>query len=432
MDQMGPNVEICLCPHCGSIIDDAVISCPSCNTDLVVGPINFDNSQLESLAIDSSLFICSNCGAFIGVEATNCGACGTKRTPLTAEIEISSADDVLSSVSSESSGSPEIFLCNNCGAFLSENASECEVCGMNLQNLDFGLEEEEEEEEYDLSDDDLAVDILHNEGALFLCNSCGAFIKPGAPDCAICGEEVSDIKNLINDEKQEAPTAEEKLSSPGVLYLCDKCGAFMREDASECPFCKNKKDEAAITEEKEIMPKELQTSKVSLEVPKFKRKSPSKQKRRPKKAKRILVKRVNREEVIEDCLRLWLKKAVALKKLGKPKEALQALNHALNLSSSDRVVMIEKADLYYETKNFVKAAQLYKQILNYEPENVSVWNKLGNALYRKGHEDESLLCYEKSLSLDSLNREAIINKGYILMRQEKWDEAIAIADNIAS
>jgi tetratricopeptide (TPR) repeat protein len=383
--------------------------------------------QLETLAIDSSLFICSNCGAFIGIDAKHCNACGTKRTPLTAEIEISAEDDVLSNA--ETSGSPEIFLCNNCGAFLSDNATECEVCGMNLENLDFGFEEEEEEE-YEIPDDPLAENILHSQGSIFLCNSCGAFVKPGVSECGICGEKISDIKSLIGDDKLEKPTAEEKLSSPGVLFLCDKCGAFMQQNAKECPFCKSKKEEVILEEHSEISKLESKTSSVSLEVPKFTRKQQTEHIQRPKKAPSNLVKRVNKKEVIEDCLRIWLKKAVALKKLGKPREALRALNYALNLSSSDRVLILEKADLYYETKNYVKAAQLYKQILNFEPENISIWNKLGNSLFRMGHDDESLLCYEKSLSLDYTNREAIINKGYLLMKKEKWEEALACADKI--
>jgi tetratricopeptide (TPR) repeat protein len=429
----GPFIEICLCPNCGSIIDDIIKACPDCKVDLGGGEVFGDITQLETLAIDSSLFICSNCGAFIGVEAANCGACGAKRTPLTAEIEISASDDILSEATLESSGSPEIFLCDNCGAFLSEDAGECEICGMNFENLDMGMDEEEyQEEDYELSEDSIADDILHNEGALFLCKNCGAFVKPDAEDCGICGDRISSQTDLPSHDKKNFPTPEEKLSSPGVLYLCDKCGAFMKEDATECPFCRSKKEEVEKEIERKFEDSESITSQVSLEVPKEDRRPKKRPPPRPKKAPYELKKRVNKKEVIEDCLKLWLKKAVALKQMGKPKEALQALNYALDLNSTDRVAILEKADLLYECKNYVKAAHLYKQILNYEPENIEVWNKLGNALYRMGHDDESLLCYEKSLSLDSKNMDAIINKGYILMKQEKWEEAKEIAENIAS
>jgi tetratricopeptide (TPR) repeat protein len=429
----GPFVEICLCPNCGTIVDDIVKACPDCEVSLGHDESFGDITQLETLAIDSSLFICSNCGAFIGVEAANCGACGAKRTPLTAEIEISASDDILSDAQLESGSSPEIFLCENCGAFLSDDASECEICGMNFGNLELGIEEEEyEEEDNELSEDNIVDDILHNEGALFLCKNCGAFVKPDAEDCGICGDKISAQTELSSPERKEIPTAEEKLSSPGVLYLCDKCGAFMKEDATECPFCRSKKEEVEREIEREFEPTEGIHSQVSLEVPRTKRRPKKKPLPRPKKAPSERIKRVNKKEVIEDCLKLWLKKAVALKQMGKPKEALKALNYALDLNSTDRGAILEKADLLYECKNFIKAAHLYKQILNYEPENIEIWNKLGNALYRIGHEDESLLCYEKSLSLDSQNRDAIINKGYILMKQEKWEEALEIADNIAS
>jgi tetratricopeptide (TPR) repeat protein len=427
LDPKDTFVDICLCPHCGDMIDDIVSSCPNCQISLMENTFESKIDQLETLAIDSSLFICQNCGAFIGVDAKHCNACGAKRTPLTAEIEISAKDDVLS----QTAGSPEIFLCDNCGAFLSENASECEVCGMNLENLEYEYEDElEEEEEYEIPADSMAENILHSEGSLFLCQNCGAFVKPDAADCGICGEKISDIKSLISDDQKEKPQAEAKLSSPGVLFLCDKCGAFMKQDASECPFCKSKKDEISVSDDSENVISESVTSSVSLEVPKVAETKPNRQKRRSKKPPNERIKRVNKKEVVEDCLRIWLKKAVALKKLGRPKEALRALNHALNLSSDDRVIILEKADLYYQVNNYIKAAQLYKQVLRYEPENISVWNKLGNALFHMGHSDESLLCYEKSLFYDATNREALINKGYLLMKQEKWKEAVAFADKI--
>jgi tetratricopeptide (TPR) repeat protein len=431
VDQKNPYVEICLCPFCGDVIDDISPNCPSCNAVLIEDSVESALSQLETLAIDSSLFICSNCGAFIGIDATNCNACGAKRTPLTAQIEISAEDDVLSSASRKGTGSPEIFLCNNCGAFLSENATECDVCGMNLQTIETE-EFEEEEEEYEISSGSMAEDILHNEGSLFLCNACGAFVKPNATDCGICGEKISDTKSLIDDKKIKSATAEEKLSSPGVLYLCDKCGAFMKHDATECPFCKTKKEEPEIAKSHETLLDEPLKSQVSLEVPEVLRKPPKERKSDVRRSPPIPIRKVKRTEVIEDCLKLWLKKAVALKKMGRPKDALRALNHALNLSSRDQVVMLEKADLFYENKNYIKAAQLYKQILNLDSENIKIWNKLGNALYHMGHPDESLLCYEKSLTLDALNTEAMINKGYILMKQSRWDEAVKCVDLVAT
>jgi tetratricopeptide (TPR) repeat protein len=433
LENTGPYVEICLCPSCGSIVNETVAACPDCESALGDEYSFGDISELETLAIDSSVFICSNCGAFIGVDAANCGACGAKRTPLTAEIEISASDDALSEAALESGGSPGIFLCDNCGAFLSEDASECEICGMNFENLNLELPEEEyEDEEYELFEDNIVDDILHNEGALFLCKNCGAFVKTDSADCGICGENISSHEDLALDEQKNLPTAEEKLSSPGVLYLCDKCGAFMKDDATECPFCRAKKDDVKKKIEEEFETSETIASQVSLEVPRAQRRPKKKPSPRPKIPLIERKKRIDKKEVIEDCLKLWLKKAVALKQMGKPKEALKALNYALNLNSQDMVAIQEKADLLYECKNFVKAAQLYKQILNYKPEDISIWNKLGNALYRMGHEEESLLCYEKSLSLDSENRDAIINKGYILMKQEKWKEAMEIADSIAS
>jgi tetratricopeptide (TPR) repeat protein len=94
--------------------------------------------------------------------------------------------------------------------------------------------------------------------------------------------------------------------------------------------------------------------------------------------------------------------------------------------------MLEKADIYYDLRRYKNAAKLYKQLLEFEPGNTSLWNKLGNTLFRMGHSDESILCYEKSLAIDPNNREAIINKGYLLMKQEKYDEAMEYARMIVT
>lgn len=414
-------------------MDDQVAMCPDCDYALGVNASYQDMSKLETLAIDSSVFICANCGAFIGVEAANCGACGAKRTPLTAEIEVEGSNGTLSDAVLESGGSPEIFLCDNCGAFLSDNASECEICGMNYENLNQGLEEEYDEGEgYELPENNIIDDMLHNEGALYLCKNCGAFIKSDAENCSICGDDISSQEDLALDDSEQLPTADEKLSSTGVLYLCEKCGAFMKDDATECPFCKTKKNDVIKGAPKEYIPRKIESPQIAPKVAKTDDKPKKRQPPRPKKVPFKYAKTVNKNEVVEDCLKMWCKKAVALKQMGKPMEALKALNYALDLNSADKIAILEKADLLYQYKDFIKAAQLYKQILKYEPENIEIWNKLGNTLYRLGNEDESLLCYEKSLSLDSRNKEAIINKGYILMKQERWDEAVMIADNIAS
>jgi tetratricopeptide (TPR) repeat protein len=135
-------------------------------------------------------------------------------------------------------------------------------------------------------------------------------------------------------------------------------------------------------------------------------------------------------EVISDCKRLWRKKALALRKLGRFRDALNNLNKILALDANDKGSLLEKADIYYELGSYKKAAKIFTSLLEDEPKSALLWNKLGNALLRMGNQKESLVFYEKALTLDADNREAIVNKGYVFMKQKKYDKAVKCADMI--
>ncbi len=98
----------------------------------------------------------------------------------------------------------------------------------------------------------------------------------------------------------------------------------------------------------------------------------------------------------------------------------------------DIELLTEKAHLYYIINRYEEAADLYKKILEIQPGNISLWNKLGNALFRLNHTKESQICYEKALSLDSNHSETIINQGYLFLKQRKYDEAMGYARKVAA
>ncbi|UCE75383.1 MAG: tetratricopeptide repeat protein [Methanomassiliicoccales archaeon] len=447
-------IEICLCPNCGNFIDEFSVTCSKCKIRLTGDVSEAEKASSGTLAIDSSLFICSNCGAFIGLDASTCGACGAKRTPLMSQIEISSKKEPLhegekSGDPELSSPSPDLFLCVNCGAFLGPNAEGCDVCGMQMLESEYTEEEEEVEEigeegeedeieeieevdESEFSQEDMAKELLSNKGALFLCANCGAFIMSEVAECGICGEAVSDIKRQIKDDEVEEVKSDSKLSNSGAIFICNKCGAFMRQDADECIYCKTHVDRGIKFEDKKSTIVKSPSPQVTPPAPKSPKEKSLADRKKKKESEKVIIGKRTKKEIIDDCRRLWRKKAQALRKLGKYTRALNCLNFALKLGPADSNLMLEKADIYYDLRRYKKAAKLYKQLLEFEPGNTSLWNKLGNTLFRMGHSDESILCYEKSLAIDPNNREAIINKGYLLMKQEKYDEAMEYARMIVT
>ncbi len=411
LETNGHYIEICFCPECGNFVDDSSESCPSCQASLLEDVEVFEEATFGNTLVEGSVFVCSSCGSFIGVEATSCCACGEKRSQLTAKIDFSSVEDGLegegqSIADTLLESKTALFLCENCGAFLGPGAVKCHICGIEIVESD-GTDLEGDDGEYEADQNAFASDVLSSEGELSLCGECGAFVKPDSINCGICGANIEEL--IWHEDNMEATTADSKLESSGALGICDICGAFMGLNAERCPICGtvSRRDTDYIVER--------QTSSANAPF------------------KGIVVANMTertREDVVEDCRNLYYKKAVALKKMGRYKEAIKSLNQTLNLNPEDRIAMLEKADIFYEIGKFHRATKLYNHLLESDSEDISIWNKLGNSLFRLGHKKESLLCYERALSLDPNDREAMINKGFLLMKQGRYVKAIECAEKL--
>ncbi|MEE9150887.1 MAG: zinc ribbon domain-containing protein [Thermoplasmata archaeon] len=423
------------CPKCGDFIEKDSKTCPSCKASLVEKVVGSKGPAHESSAIERSLFICSNCGAFIGINATQCNACGTKRASLAVEM-----DDFLKEKRSRPNGqttadsllesSQDIYICENCGALLGSNSDHCEFCGIKIEEFE-DVDESEEEEDWEVTQEAAEDDLLSSEGGLFLCTECGAFISSNSSACGICGTAVKDMKADFLDKEIEPVKADSKLSTPGVLFICDKCGAFLKNDSKECSICGTKILKELKYGEEEISPVEVQIEDIitqkAFEMPGM---TGSDLLKEADEIASKLKKRKSKMEILDDCIRLWYKKAVALRKLGRYTESLKSLNNALSLSKKDKTLLLEKGDILYEIGRYKQAAKLYLHLLESDPKNLSLLNKVGNALFRLGHQNESLVCFEKALSLDANNKETLVNKGYLLLKQEKYDEAMECANKI--
>jgi tetratricopeptide (TPR) repeat protein len=407
-------------------------------------------------------------------------------------------DDLLES-------SSDLFLCNNCGAFMMSDASRCDVCGTEMEESE---EEEDEEGDEELDDSldssDIEMgDLLSNQGMILLCSECGAFLGPNSEKCGICGMSVEDMKPPEIEDSEDVVSADSRLFSDGVLCICEECGAFLKQGSEECTICGKKvfqelefvdekdtlvdeelhdliseeiietpeemeeepliseespiffierKDEAAREEvEIESLDFDIGVEDPLEELEKLSQDDEDEEEEPIKKAvvvsfdlqmleepppqrNEITSLKTEREsinqDIIDDCVRLWYKKATALGKLGRPKEALKCLNNALSYDPDDTMLTLKKADIYYEIGQYKQAAKLYSDLLKSEPDNVELLNKVGNALFRMGFQEESLLCFDKALALKEDHRETLVNKGYLLMKQERYDEAVECADKI--
>jgi len=145
-----------------------------------------------------------------------------------------------------------ITLCKTCGAFVSESAGVCNVCGNSLQgdkriSVQSGQELSEPgsgEEEADSVirkmlgvADDTVLDTevgkrFQSDGSLGLCTLCGAFISQDAEICPVCGTHIEDMPEFIPSMDIVGPESEDH-----GLAICPHCGVFVQEGARECMSC---------------------------------------------------------------------------------------------------------------------------------------------------------------------------------------------------
>ncbi|UCF08869.1 MAG: tetratricopeptide repeat protein [Thermoplasmata archaeon] len=458
VEMEGPHIVICLCPHCGEFIDEEARACPKCGCVLWADELQKTAASDRLLESSNSIYLCASCGAFMGDEATTCPACGAGRVSMATKLggvlsRIQSKYGRKSHADSWLETSTSLFICRGCGAFTHTHTKKCGICGMGIEDDD-GEDSGPDGELY--YGEMHSRDVLSSRGELTVCGHCGAFMSSDANSCSMCGVEktVMIIREEIDDKTGEG--RDETTSS--ALLMCDSCGAFIGEDAQVCSACGAEMTaeepydedftEVPVACEEEVVapvdnmdvlkkmtlgsgthPVQMTDDAEEFDVLDKMNKMADK-KVKVKSPPKLIQKKERKTGNI--CKSFLLKKAVALRKLGKFNMAADCLNKALKLSPDDPNVIREKAYIYYITNRYEKAAELYKKLLEKEPNNTTLWNKLGNALFRMEHTKESQICYEKALNLDASNKEAQINRGYLFMKLKKYDEAMGYAEMIAA
>jgi len=239
----------------------------------------------EREADGGGLYLCPKCGGFMASDADICPSCGADLEALEEE-EFPGED--LSIGTGEGDGfwykqQGGLFLCPNCGAFTSEGAERCPLCGTDLEDeeelptqeeafedafLEAAIPEEDEEADGFWDKDD--------KPSIYLCPECGAFIGKSSASCSACGAEFGDEEEELTEEEYEEAVGKAEAPPPGMsdgfwykddeigaedrlrralgsweptkpldieeeprasIYLCPECGALTSADAEECSIC---------------------------------------------------------------------------------------------------------------------------------------------------------------------------------------------------
>jgi tetratricopeptide (TPR) repeat protein len=84
----------------------------------------------------------------------------------------------------------------------------------------------------------------------------------------------------------------------------------------------------------------------------------------------------------------------------------------------------QMADLYMARKEYREASQLYKRLVDQNPQNAVYFNKLGIAMHQQTVLGQALKCYERAVKLDPSYADAQNNIGTIFYQRKKYGKAI--------
>jgi len=140
---------------------------------------------IEETKEKGGLYLCDECGAFVGEESEHCHNCGAVMVELEeeAEPELGDIEDQVEDEPEKEDSS--LYLCSNCGSFVSANSDECKYCGASM-----GVVEEDVDEEPPIEPEETIQDEVNGdeeEDGLFLCTNCGAFVSVKSTECPSCG-----------------------------------------------------------------------------------------------------------------------------------------------------------------------------------------------------------------------------------------------------
>jgi len=84
-----------------------------------------------------------------------------------------------------------------------------------------------------------------------------------------------------------------------------------------------------------------------------------------------------------------------------------------NSSVQDPAEISRQADEFFARRQYEQAANWYKRLLDFDPQNVEVHNNLGLTLHYLGRSDEALRYLNEGVNLDSTNQRIWLTLGYV-------------------
>jgi len=130
-----------------------------------------------------------------------------------------------------------------------------------------------------------------------------------------------------------------------------------------------------------------------------------------------------------------LKLATIYLKLDEPEKALDVYQKIIqNYPDSEYAFLayLNRAQIYEKKKDKEKAIQEYQSALSIEPNNSTLYLKLGAVCYEDKKYSQAKELFEKVITLDPKNLEAHYYLSFIAIEEKNWDQALAYLQKIVS
>ena len=173
---------------------------------------------IEDTKEEGGLYLCDQCGAFVGKKSEICSNCGAVMEDLEEEQE---EEKVTSeeSVSEKSKEGGSLYLCSNCGSFIGSDSETCKHCGAEMEDDDV-VEDEISKEDDTSAEGSVPVDTEGQEeeedDGLFLCTNCGAFVSVASTECPQCSFTFSD-EEIVDEEVVDEEVVDEEVVDEEVI-----------------------------------------------------------------------------------------------------------------------------------------------------------------------------------------------------------------------
>jgi tetratricopeptide (TPR) repeat protein len=123
----------------------------------------------------------------------------------------------------------------------------------------------------------------------------------------------------------------------------------------------------------------------------------------------------------------WTYKGYALSKIGRMKDAVQMYERAIRLDSNNAIAWRSKGYSLVKLHEEHSAMMCYQKSLEINSDDPITWNLIG---WVKRDWNEKLRAFDRALSLDSQYVPALINKGWVLSKFGRFQDALTIYEKV--